>query len=62
VARPDGSSAAGAAETGRKTIKSEGIELDASKAGREEPAKEPKAATVLGSKVRLLSWIGSTRS
>jgi hypothetical protein len=58
----DGSSAAGAAETGRKTIKSEGIELDESKAGREEPAKEPKAATVLGSKVRLLSWIGSTRS
>ena len=58
----DGSSAAGAAETGRKTIKSEGIELDESKAGREEPVKEPKAATVLGSKVRLLSWIGSTRS
>lgn len=58
----DGSSAASAAETGRKTIKSEGIELDESKAGREEQTKEPKAATVLGSKARLLSWMGSPRS
>ena len=58
----DGSSAASAAETGRKTNKSEGIELDESKAGREEQTKEPKAATVLGSKARLLSWMGSPRS
>ena len=57
----DGSCAASAAETERKT-KSVGIELDASNASREEQTKmEPKAATVLGSKARLLRWVGSNR-
>ena len=57
----DGSCAASAAETERKT-KSVGIELDPSNASREEQTKmEPKAATVLGSKARLLRWVGSNR-